>query len=156
MKTLVICFSYHHKNTEKIASTIASTLNAEMKTPQEIDPNDISNYDLVGFGSGIYFGKLHKVFLDLADKLPQVTNKKAFIFSTSGRKDNMAKFHKQLKEKLQSTGVQLLLPLQREDGSWGPGGTTCLKEPSVATSFALLFLKRSNLARDLTKRLNNE
>jgi len=108
MKTLVICFSYHHKNTEKVASTIASTLNAEMKTPQEINPNDIANYDLVGFGSGIYFGKLHKVLLDLADKLPQVTNKKAFIFSTSGRKDNMAKFHKQLKQKLQSKGFEIV------------------------------------------------
>jgi hypothetical protein len=51
-------------------------------------------------------------------------------------------------------GVQLLLPLQREDGSWNPKGTTCLEEPPVATSFALLFLKRSNLARDLTDRLN--
>jgi hypothetical protein len=51
-------------------------------------------------------------------------------------------------------GVQLLLPMQRDDGSWGPAGTTCLEEPSVATSFALLFLKRSNLARDLTERLN--
>ena len=51
-------------------------------------------------------------------------------------------------------GVQLLLPLQQENGSWGPGGTTCLKESCVATSFALLFLKRSNLARDLTKRLH--
>ena len=79
-----------------------------MKTPQEINPNDITNYDLVGFGSGIYFGKLHKVLLDLADKLPQVTNKKAFIFSTSGRKDNMAKFHKQLKEKLQSKGFEIV------------------------------------------------
>jgi flavodoxin len=108
MKTLVIYFSYHHKNTEKIASTIAATLNAEMKTPQEINPNDITNYDLVGFGSGIYFGKLHKVLLDLADKLPQVTNKKAFIFSTSGRKDNMAKFHKQLKQKLQSKGFEIV------------------------------------------------
>ncbi|MGH7222939.1 MAG: hypothetical protein ACRELF_06910, partial [Gemmataceae bacterium] len=52
-------------------------------------------------------------------------------------------------------GVQLLLPLQQENGSWGPGGTTCLKEPCVATSFALLFLKRSNLARELTERLND-
>ncbi|HTU18689.1 MAG TPA: hypothetical protein VMG10_11560 [Gemmataceae bacterium] len=51
-------------------------------------------------------------------------------------------------------GVQLLLPLQQGNGSWGPGGTTCLKEPCVSTSFALLFLKRSNLARDLTERLN--
>lgn len=52
------------------------------------------------------------------------------------------------------SGVQLLLPLQREDGSWNPKGTTCLEEPSVATSFALLFLKRSNLARELTERLH--
>jgi hypothetical protein len=53
-----------------------------------------------------------------------------------------------------SSGVQLLLPLQREDGSWSPKGTTCLEEPPVATAFALLFLKRSNLARDLSERLN--
>ena len=51
-------------------------------------------------------------------------------------------------------GVKLLLPLQLEDGSWGPGGTTCLEEPTVSTSFALLFLKRSNPARELTERLN--
>ena len=88
MKTLVICFSYHHKNTAKIALVFASTLNAEMKTPPEVNPNGLSEYDLVGFGSGNYFGKHHKSLLDLADKLPQVTNKKAFIFSTSGQTGN--------------------------------------------------------------------
>jgi hypothetical protein len=62
------------------------------------------NYDLVGFGSGIYFGKNHKVMLDFAEKLPKVENKKAFIFSTSGQTDNMAKFHRKLREKLQSKG----------------------------------------------------
>jgi hypothetical protein len=51
-------------------------------------------------------------------------------------------------------GVQLLLPSQRTDGSWTTQGTKCLKEPSVSSSFALLFLKRSNLARGLTKRLS--
>lgn len=51
-------------------------------------------------------------------------------------------------------GVQLLLPLQRDNGSWSSAGTKALDEPSVSTSFALLFLKRSNLARDLTRRLN--
>jgi len=54
MKTLVICFSYHHKNTAKIASVFANTLDAEMKTPPEVDPNRLSEYDLIGFGSGIY------------------------------------------------------------------------------------------------------
>ena len=108
MKTLVICFSYHHKNTAKIALVFAGALNAEIKTPPEVDPNGLSEYDLIGFGSGIYFGKHHKSLLDLADKLPQVTDKKAFIFSTSGRTGNTSKFHKQLREKLQSKGFTIV------------------------------------------------
>jgi flavodoxin len=108
MKTLVICFSYHHKNTAKIALTFAGILNAEIKTPQEINPNGLSEYDLIAFGSGIYFGKHHKSLLELADKLPQVTNKKAFIFSTSGQTGRTARFHKQLREKLQSKGFEIV------------------------------------------------
>ena len=108
MKTLVICFSYHHKNTAKIALALAGILNAEIKTPSEVDPNGLSEYDLVGFGSGIYFGKHHKTLLDLADKLPQVTSKKAFIFSTSGQTGNASKFHKRLREKLQSKGFNIV------------------------------------------------
>jgi len=108
MKTLIICFSYHHNNTAKIASVFARTLNSEVKTPQEVNPADLSEYDLIGFGSGIYFGKHHKSLLELADKLPQVTSKKAFIFSTSGRLGNAPKFHKQLKEKLQAKGFTIV------------------------------------------------
>jgi flavodoxin len=108
MKTIVICLSYHHNNTQKIASVIASALHAEIKTPQETNPADVSEYDLIGFGSGIYFGKHHKSLLEFADKLPQVTSKKAFIFSTSGQKDNMAKFHKHLKAKLQGKGFEIV------------------------------------------------
>jgi len=107
VKTLVICFSYHHKNTAKIALVFKNVLNAEIKTPPEIGPNSISEYDLIGFGSGIYFGKHHKSLLDLADKLPQVTDKKAFIFSTSGGTGNASKFHKQLRKKLQSKGFSI-------------------------------------------------
>ncbi len=105
MNAVVILFSYHHKNTEKLAQVIAKTLGAEIKEPKEIDPNTLSNYDLVGFGSGVYFGKLHKELLELADKIPQVTNKKAFIYSTSGRTGKTAAgFHKYLREKLVSKG----------------------------------------------------
>jgi flavodoxin len=104
MKTLVICFSYHHNNTAKVASVFAKTLDAEVKAPAEVDPNGLSEYDLVGFGSGISFGKHYKVLLDFADKLPQVINKKAFIFSTSGQTGKTEGFHKLLREKLQSKG----------------------------------------------------
>jgi flavodoxin len=107
MKTLIICFSYHHKNTEKIASVFAKTLDAEVKAPSEVDPTLITDFDLVGFGSGISFGKHYKVLLEFADKLPTVVNKKAFIFSTSGQPNNGPKFHKKLREALQSKGFNI-------------------------------------------------
>lgn len=108
MNSLIILVSYHHKNTEKVAQVIAKTLEAEIKTPEQTNSESISNYDLIGFGSGVYFGKLHKDLLEFADKIPQVVNKKAFIFSTSGRTGNMIKFHKQLKEKLQTKGFEVV------------------------------------------------
>ncbi len=108
MKTLIICFSYHHNNTEKIASVFTKTLEAEVKAPSEIDPNSLSDFDLVGFGSGISFGNHYKVLLEFADKVPAVTNKKAFIFSTSGQAGNGPKFHRKLREKLESKGFDIV------------------------------------------------
>ncbi|MDH5733954.1 MAG: flavodoxin family protein [Candidatus Bathyarchaeota archaeon] len=106
MKSLLVLFSYHHKNTEKIAKVFAKVLDAQIKTPQQTSPEELQQYDLVGFGSGIYGAKHHKSLLDLADKLPQVTNKEAFIFSTSALtgEEKVAKDHSMLKEKLQSKG----------------------------------------------------
>jgi|WetSurMetagenome_2_1015567.scaffolds.fasta_scaffold108148_3 flavodoxin len=108
MKTLIICFSYHHKNTEKIASVFAKTLEAQVKAPAEVDPNELSDFDLVGFGSGISFGNHYKDMLNFADKLPKATNKKAFIFSTSGQANNGSKFHKKLREGLESKGFNIV------------------------------------------------
>ncbi len=108
MKTLIICFSYHHKNTEKIASVFAKTLEAEVKAPAQVDPNTLGDYDLLGFGSGIAFGKHYKDLLDLADKLPQISDKKAFIFSTSGQTGKTNKFHQKLREELMSKGFTIL------------------------------------------------
>ncbi|MFX1538787.1 MAG: flavodoxin family protein [Promethearchaeota archaeon] len=112
--------SIHHKNTEKIAKVFAEVLDAQIKMPEQINPEELQEYSLIGFGSGIYGSKHHKVLLDLADKLPQVTNKKAFIFSTHGAPfsfiekfgedmaeevaEKMAKDHLLLREKLQSKG----------------------------------------------------
>lgn len=108
LKTLLICFSYHHKNTEKIVSAFAKTLDAVVKVPSEVDPNGLSEYDLVGFGSGISFGKHYKPLLEFAEKLSPVTTKKAFIFSTSGQGGNGPKFHKPLRETLQAKGYSIV------------------------------------------------
>jgi len=108
VKTLIICFSYHHKNTEKIASVLAKVLEAQIRTPLEVDLQELSDYDLVGFGSGISFGHHYKALLDFAEKMPVVTNKKAFIFSTSGQGENGPKFHRKLREKLESKGFSIV------------------------------------------------
>jgi flavodoxin len=105
-KTILVLYSYHHYNTEKIAKVFAKVLNAQIKAPQQIGPEDLCEYDLLGFGSGIYGGKHHKLLLDLTDRLPHNTNGKAFIFSTSAMtgKTKIAKDHSILRDKLQSRG----------------------------------------------------
>jgi len=110
MKSLLVLFSYHHKNTEKVANVFAKVLDAQIKTPQQINPEELQEYSLIGFGSGIYSEKHHKLLLDLADTLPQVTNKNAFIFSTSAMqgKAKVAKDHSLLREKLQSKGYMIV------------------------------------------------
>ena len=118
MKSLLVLFSYHHQNTEKIAKIFSKVLDAQIKTPQQTHPEELQEYDLVGFGSGIYHGKHHDSLLDLADKLPQITNRKAFIFSTcgvpvvvAGRKqleEYAEKNHSSLKKKLQSKGYMIV------------------------------------------------
>ncbi len=119
MKSLLVLFSYHHNNTEKVANVFAKVLDAQIKTPQQIHPEELQDYSLIGFGSGIYGGKHHKVLLDLADKLPQVKNRKAFIFSTDGAprvlikydpliRERLLKNHSLLREKLQSKGYMIV------------------------------------------------
>jgi len=120
MKSLLILFSYHHYNTEKIANIFAKVLDAQIKIPQQTSPEELQQYDLVGFGSGIYSDKHHKLLLELADKLPHVNTKKAFIFSTFGAPMKfmeldkaeftkyIAKNHSLLREKLQSKGYTIV------------------------------------------------
>jgi len=109
MNSLLVLISYHHKNTEKIAHVFAKVLDAPIKTPQQITPEELQAYSLIGFGSGIYSEKHHQDLLDFADKLPQVTTRNAFLFSTSGvSTKNQPKMHSALREILQSKGYRIV------------------------------------------------
>jgi flavodoxin len=88
MKKTIIYASTHHKNTEKIAQAINSVLNANLIPFHKAKKEDVLNSDLIGFASGIYIAKFHKGIIDFVDSLPKVDNKKAFIFSTAGIKNN--------------------------------------------------------------------
>ena len=110
MKCLLILFSYHHNNTRKIANAFAKILDARIKEPQDIVPEELKEYDMIGFGSGIYDDKHHMSLLDLADKLPQVTDRKAFVFSTSAimGKGKVANDHSTLREILRTKGYVIV------------------------------------------------
>ena len=110
MKSLIVCFSYHHNNTQKIAEVMAKVFDAQIRTPQQTSPEELSQYDLVGFGAGIDSGKHYKFLLDFADKLPQVKNKTAFIFSTAGLSGDKkrGKDHSTLRQKLNSKGYTIV------------------------------------------------
>jgi len=103
MKALIIYISVHHGNTERVAKVMADILDADLLQVRQVDASMLEQYDLIGFGSGIFFGKHHKNLLDFADRLPMLRNKKAFIFSTSGLRKMwfIHNFDKPLKEKLQ-------------------------------------------------------
>jgi flavodoxin len=110
MKALIVVYSYHHNNTQKIAEVFAKVFDAEIVTPQQANPQELQGYDLIGFGAGIDSGKHYKPLLDFADQLPNVTDKKAFIFSTSGVSNPKykAKIHTALREKLQTKGYTVV------------------------------------------------
>ncbi|MGC8831750.1 MAG: flavodoxin family protein [Thermoproteota archaeon] len=110
MKTLIIYVSIHHGNTEKIARAMMNVLNADLVKPTEVDDAVFSKYDLIGFGSGIYFGKHHESIFDLVDRLPDQNGKKSFIFSTSGlRKIRFIHdFDKPLRKKLLEKGFHVI------------------------------------------------
>lgn len=117
-KTLIVCQSIHHGNTMKIAKVFANELNAEIKKPSEVKNEELNQYNLIGFGSGIFDDKHHISLLDLVDKLPNGVGKKTFIFSTSGvpvailgnkfLSNYLAKAHAALKNKLESNDYKVL------------------------------------------------
>ena len=109
MKSLLVVISIHHNNTLKIANVIAKVLDAQIEMPQQINPEKLQEYNLIGFGSGIYGEKHHKSLLDLADELTPVNSKKAFLFSTAGitSKNKVTNDHSTLKEKLKIKGYTI-------------------------------------------------
>ena len=107
---LIIVCSYHHNNTARIAKKFSEVLNAQVLTPENVVIENLQNYELIGFGSGIDSGKHYEPLLDLADRLLEANEKPCFIFSTIGvqGKTKVEKDHSLLRQKLQSKGYTVV------------------------------------------------
>ncbi len=84
MRTAIIYKSIHHNNTLKIVQVMADELGADIFNPENANDRIIQQYDLIGFGSGIYFGKHHRSLLEITNNLDSLSGKDVFLFHTSG------------------------------------------------------------------------
>ena len=114
MKCIIIYFSLTG-NTELIAKTIQAGVkqaagHCDIVKIKEANPRRKNQYDLIGFGSGIYYARHHSSLLSLIDKLPALKSKKVFIFHTSGlRKIRFFhEFDKALRKKLSEKGGDII------------------------------------------------
>ena len=107
MISLIIYKSIHHRNTEKIAKIMSGALEADLLDLKDVSAEIIDEYDLIGFGSGVYYKKPHKKLLEFIDSLDYMENKEAFIFSTGGgaKAENFNGF---LKGKLSEKGFKII------------------------------------------------
>ncbi len=106
MKTIIFFTSTHHGNTGKIAQAIGQVLAAEMQSldREDFKLGDVSKYDLIGLGSGVYqFGLSPKLY-KLVDQLA-LKGKKVFLFSTS--MSGVDVWHKKIKTGLAEKGAIL-------------------------------------------------
>ena len=114
VRSLVIVVSYHHGNTQKIADAIAGVLGAEVMAPQQVHPEKLREFDLIGFGSGIYGGTFGPSMLTLADRLSFAAGKRSFLFSTYGapgfiaNRDFVGNNHAEMREKLRLKGYTVI------------------------------------------------
>ncbi len=110
MDILIIYASFHHKNTEKIAKEIGEILKARVVNFLEVKKEEIEKADFVGFGSGVYFSKFHKGLIKLVKKLPEMEEKKTFIFSTSGMRKNifLNRSHSHFKKELENKNFKIV------------------------------------------------
>jgi flavodoxin len=84
MKSLLVCVSVSHGNTMKVAQAIGEELGATVLEPEAVEVESLGDYDLVGFGSGIFSMAFHPRLRDFIRNLPEAQHGKAFLFWTSG------------------------------------------------------------------------
>lgn len=83
MKILAVVESAHQGNTMRVAEAMAEVAPVTIISVDDAAKYDFNDYDMVGFGSGIYYGKHSKKLISFVESLCDKPAF-AFVFSTSG------------------------------------------------------------------------
>lgn len=105
-KAALIYDSHHHHNTEKLVTAIKDRFPITLIDAAHPTETDLTPYDIIGFASGIYYGKFSGRVMEFAENhLP--LEKNIFFLYTYG-KDAPAKYTKAMKEIIISKDCDLL------------------------------------------------
>lgn len=91
MKTAVVYYSKHHENTKKVIDAICKKNDITLIDAAETKSKNLSEYDVIGFTSGIYYGKFHKSVLKFAENNLPKGKKVFFIYTYGAEKEGYTK-----------------------------------------------------------------
>lgn len=110
MRSLIVCASRSHGNTRLVADRMAEVLDAEVVKPESVGPEIVRGYDLIGFGSGVYYMMADARLRKLIRQLPAADHHTAaFTFFTSGAREiPLLGYHRPLRDKLEGKGFEVI------------------------------------------------
>lgn len=103
----LIYASVHHGNTRKLAEVLSAELSSDLFSVEEAQTVNPSRYDLMGVGSGIYFGRHHDSLRQLVDSWQQPP-RRVFHFSTAGLPFLRRFQHASLRRRLSRKGCEVV------------------------------------------------
>ena len=106
MKILLIVKSTHQQNTLKIAEAMSEVAPLTVVELENANCYNLFDYDIVGFGSGIYYGRHDKEVIKFVEDLPD-KHLYSFVISTSGSAKH-SKYNKALATLLEKKNKPVL------------------------------------------------
>lgn len=100
---IVYC-SVHHGNTKKLLDAVAQACKVDLFDTEQAAKTDLSRYCTVGFASGVYMSKLHRLLFGFLDGNPALPPN-AFLLYTSG--SGTKKGADSFAERLKARGVSV-------------------------------------------------
>ena len=91
MKTAIIYYSKHHENTKKVLDAIAKNNDVTLIDETKKPATDLTEYDRIGFASGIYYSKFHKILLEYAKKYMPDGKQTFFLYTYGAEKEGYTK-----------------------------------------------------------------
>ena len=107
MDAAIVYVSLHHGNTRRVAEAMAEPLGAALLSVEEATKQDGQSLDLVGFGSGIYFGRHHSSLVDFVRNMKAMPPR-CFVLSTAGISSLAGLWHRTLVQQIRQRNSEVI------------------------------------------------